>query len=65
MGQDTTVADRVFAVLMLLFVAAGVVGWIVDHWQWLLILPIGGAFALGLVKFGWDAATTVDKKARD
>lgn len=65
MSTETTTGDKVGAIVIVLLVAAGLIGWALDHWQWALIIPIVGMVAYGLIKFGWDAATAVDKKARE
>lgn len=62
--QETSTADKIGAAVITMLIAAGLIGWAIDHWQWALIIPIGGMFAYGLIRFGWDAATAVDKKAR-
>ncbi|NWN89179.1 MAG: hypothetical protein HLX51_11680 [Micrococcaceae bacterium] len=49
-------------VILVLGVAAAMA--VIDHWQWMLIIPIGSAIAFGLIKFGWDATTAVEKKAK-
>ena len=65
MSTEPTAGDKFGAVILALLIAAGLAGWALDHWQWALIIPIAGMMVYGLVKFGWDAATAVDKKARE
>ena len=63
--QQASKGQMVGAVLALAVIGFAIYLAVTDHWQWLLIIPIGAAFVFGLIKFGWDAATAVEKKAKE
>ena len=63
--QEGSTAQAIGAVIVLAVLGYSIYLAVTDHWQWLLIIPIVTAFAFGLAKFGWDAATAVNKKAND
>ena len=64
-AKQPTTADAVVGSLAIVIILAAIVAAIAVHWQWGLIIGIVGLAAVGLVKFGWDAATAVEKKARE
>ena len=62
--QEATKGQMFGAIATLAVLGAAIYLAVTDHWQWLLIIPIGSAFVFGLAKFGWDAANAVEKKAK-
>lgn len=63
--KTNTKAENAGVLLLLVVIGASIYMAVTDHWQWLIIIPLGAAFVFGLVKFGWDAATAVEKKAKE
>jgi len=60
-----TRAQNVGAILFLAVIGYAIYMAVTDHWQWAILIPLGAAFVFGVIKFGWDAATAVNKKAND
>lgn len=59
--EEAGIGSALAAVAVLGVIGAALWFGITDHWQWAVIIPIGSAFAAGLVKFGWDAVSAVEK----
>lgn len=55
-NDEMTTEDKVWGGLFGLVILVALVMLLV-HWQWTLIIGIGGLVALGLVKLGWDFAS--------
>ena len=63
--QEATKGQMAGALIALAVIGIAIYMGVTAHWQWALIIPIGAAFVFGLIKFGWDAATAVEKKAKE
>ena len=63
--QEPTKGDMFFAVMLLAVIGVGIWFWVDGTFTDGVVVTVLGFMLLGLAKFGFDAATAVEKKAKE